>query len=249
MEKSYGMSFPITDWNFNHDGQLKNTFVQNKDSFGNIAFVKDETDMYIKRNVLLKKEIEGVDIPVKIHARNNNSKGVIMIIGESPVRNTRKINDNGLYIGTPFAVACKDIIPTQCKIYKNIFRLLLEEDYDVYITDAVKIWYKGLVKKDFKKNINQKLLSLEKEKVNPILTVAWGETAIYACEKVLQLKEKEYLPQTHPVKLNWDRWKVKMLTDAIKNHNEIGLDYVNTDNPDDSNFLAQFIAKEILNKI
>jgi len=85
MKNTYRMSFPIIDWDFNDNGQLKNTFVHNKDSFGGIAFDKDEKDMYIKSNVLLKKEIEGVDIPVKIHARNNNSKGVIMIIGESPV--------------------------------------------------------------------------------------------------------------------------------------------------------------------
>ena len=242
------MSFPIVDWEINNK-ELQDAFRKGKAFFGNKAFVKGINDL----NCFLQvspNQIVGIDVPVML-SNGKGDKGTIMIIGESPRRDTRIIKTPGLYIGTPFAVGYKEDIPPQCKIYKVIFSKLLDAGYNVYITDAVKIWNKGLVKNDFVKLIDYPVLETEIENVKPILVVSWGETAKTACKNIFKNKNA-FLHQMHPVTLNYDRWKVRMLKETIVNGDKIGKKYLNDSEDDkvkDPYYLGEFISQEILSNV
>ena len=255
------MNFPKIEWDFivgNLSKVLadKNRFKEKK------AFSVEDSDLLSINDKLIKNDshhkYEGIDLPVLLSKKDpNDDTPTIMIIGESPIRDTRQLKEGGLYIGTPFAVAAKKDVPKQCNIYKYIFCHLLNEGYNVYITDAVKVWYNGLQKKDFIKEFKkyQKILKKEIDDTDPKLIVTWGKTAEKACEIIAKENPQKPLPtfhQTHPVKLNWDRWKVEMLSDAIRDGKCVGIDYIN-DNKDnkqypdkDSIYLSYYIAQEIL---
>lgn len=240
------MSFPIVGW-MSQKGHLWDAFDAGEKFFGNNAFCKGIKDIYCLQSQNNKNIIVGIDVPVLL-SNGNGENGTIMIIGESPVRDTRKIKKGGLYIGTPFAVACDKNVPSQCMIYKLIFCKLLKAGYDVYITDAVKEWHKGLKKKDYVKHIDYPVLKSEIDNVKPILIVTWGEMAKVACKNIFNNKTC-FCPQTHPVNLNWDRWKVKMLKDTIKNKSVIGKNYIDDSREDkvkDPIYLSEFISQEIL---
>ena len=239
------MTFPIVGW-MSQKGNLWNAFVAGEKFFGNEAFCIEKVDIYCSQQQHVNS-IVGIDVPVLL-SNGHGKNGTIMIIGESPVRDTRSTKGNGLYIGTPFAVAHKFNIPPQCKNYKNIFCNLLNEGYNVYITDAVKEWNNKLKKKDYVKHIDYPVLKDEIRNIKPILIVTWGETAKVACKKIFNNKTC-FCPQTHPVNLNWDRWKVKMLKDTIKNKSVIGKNYIDDSREDkikDPIYLSEFISQEIL---
>lgn len=238
------MSFPIVGWK-SQNRVLWDAFNAGKDFFGDEAFCKEKD--YICR--MQHNNIVGIDVPVKLN-NGKGKKGTIMIIAESPARDTRNMKGNGTYIGTPFAVAHKFNIPSQCKIYKHIFCKLLDAGYDVYITDAVKEWNKGLKKKEFVNHIDYPVLKTEIRNVKPVLIVTWGDIAKIACYNIFN-DRKSYYPQTHPVNHNWDRWKVKMLKETIVNGSELGKNYVNDpleDRVKDPIYLADYISQEILRK-
>ena len=241
------MSFPIVGW-LPQKGDLWNAFNTGEKFFGNEAFCKEKDDIYCFP-LLPNNMIVGIDVPVLL-SNGRGQKGTIMIIAESPVRDTRNVKKNGLYIGTPFAVALKFNIPPQCKIYKFILCKLLDAGYDVYITDAVKEWHKGLDKKEFVNHIDYPVLKAEIENIKPLLIVTWGETAKVACYNIFNNKSSFY-PQMHPVNHNWDRWKVKMLKETIVNGAGIGKDYIDDSREDrdkDPIYLADYISQEILRK-
>ena len=251
--KEYDMCFPDVDWDKIDDRKLSSGIKVSNPFQGKKAFsITDASDMYsIPSGKVLSDnnhKYEGIDLPVLLKKDDNSE--TIMIIGESPVRRAKKMWEEGLYFGTPFAVACKEGTPPQSDIYKFIFCRLLEEGYNVYITDAVKIWHKGMKREDFIGSIDEEILKNEIENIKPHLKVAWGETARTACYNIYKDKNC-YFHQTHPVNSNWDRWKVKMLKEAVKKGNGIGCEYVNdpdSDKKKTQQYLAQFIAKEILNE-
>lgn len=251
------MDFPKIEWD-SIDPNLSTVLETNNPFKGKNAFSLADLCSNNAQLGLIEPnhKYEGIDLPVLL-SKKESSDDTIMIIGESPVRDTRKLNNPGLYIGTPFAVAGLKDVPTQCNIYKYIFCHLLNKRYKVYITDAVKVWYNGLGKKDFIKEFrnnkyNQKILKSEIDIIGPKLIVTWGETAKKACEIIEKEIPQKFLPtihQTHPVRLNWDRWKVEMLSDTIRDGKCVGIDYINDNKqyPDkDSIYLSYYIAQEIL---
>ena len=248
------MNFPKIEWDSIVDNL--STVLENNPFEGKKAFsYKDELCSNNAQLILNKSNHthEGIDLPVLLSKENSKADTpTIMIIGESPIRDTRQLKNGGLYIGTPFAVAGQKDVPNQCNIYKYIFCHLLNNGYKVYITDAVKVWYNGLQKKDFIKEFKQyqKILEKEIEDINPKLIVTWGETAKKACE-IIANKSLPRLHQAHPVRLNWDRWKVEMLKDAIKEDKGVGKDYINDKEKDsvkDPKYLSYYIAQKILKK-
>lgn len=257
------MNFPKIEWDSIVDNL--STVLENNPFKGKKAFsVKDKDELCSNNAQLILNKSnhthEGIDLPVLLSKEcSNHDIPTIMIIGESPIRDTRKLKNRELYIGTPFAVAGKKDVPNQCNIYKYIFCHLLNNGYKVYITDAVKVWYNGLEKKDFIKvfkNNNyhyQEILRKEIESVNPKLIVTWGETALKAINTIND-NNGQFPPtfhQIHPVKLNWDRWKVEMLSDAIREGEGVGKDYINDKEKDsvkDPKYLSYYIAQKILKK-
>ena len=238
------MSFPIVGRK-SQNRVLWNAFNDGEKFFGDEAFCKEKDDLYCFQPHPSNKVV-GIDVPVLL-SNGREQKGTIMIIAESPVRDTRSTKKTGLYIGTPLAVAQKFNVPSQCKIYKYIFCKLLDAGYDVYISDAVKEWNKGLKKKEFVNHIDYPVLKAEIENVKPILIVTWGDTAKVACKKC----GVKHFPQMHPVILNWDKWKVKMLKETIVNGSGIGKNYIDDSREDkvkDPIYLADYISREILLK-
>lgn len=251
------MNFPKIEWNSivdNLSDVLENNPFKGKNAFSLADLCSNNVQLILNEP---NHTHEGIDLPVLL-SNKNSSDDTIMIIGESPIRDTRQLKNGGLYIGTPFAVAGKKDVPNQCNIYKYIFCHLLNEGYKVYITDAVKVWYNGLGKKDFIKEFKsnnyhyQEILREEINSVKPKLIVTWGETAKKTCEIIANGFTQKFPPtfhQPHPVKLNWDRWKVKMLSDAIRKGEGVGKDYIGDpqNNADkDSIYLSYYIAQEIL---
>lgn len=257
------MNFPTIEWDSIVDNL--STVLENNPFEREIAFsVKDKDELCSNNAQLILNKSnhthEGIDLPVLLSKENSKADTpTIMIIGESPIRDTRQLKNGGLYIGTPFAVAGQKDVPNQCNIYKYIFCHLLNNGYKVYITNAVKVWYNGLEKKDFIKvfkNNNyhyQEILRKEIESVNPKLIVTWGETALKAINTIND-NNGQFPPtfhQIHPVKLNWDRWKVEMLSDAIREGEGVGKDYINDKEKDsvkDPKYLSYYIAQKILKK-
>lgn len=179
----------------------------------------------------------------------NGDKGTIFIIGESPTRNKKDYKDNGdLIIGTPFAVACEKGAPKQCDIYKYIFNRLINKGYNVYITDAVKVWQNGMKRNEFKGHINEVFLKKEINIVKPNFVVTWGETAKEAYNRV---GDKKIIPQTHPGTQKWDYWEKEMYKDGLTNNHPqatIGFEYANNEG-DRAQYLAYYISEKILQEI
>ena len=252
--KEYDMEFPDVEWDKIDKDKLSSDIIVFNPFKGKKAFsITNTSDMYSGplKNVLSDNnhKFEGIDLPALL--KKDDKSKTIMIIGESPVRRATKKWKEGLYFGTPFAVACKEGTPPQSDIYKFIFCRLLDEGYSVYITDAVKIWHNGLKREDFIGIIDEEILRSEIENINPHFIVAWGETARTACYNIYKGDEKCYFHQTHPVNSNWDRWKVKMLVEAVLEGKGIGCEYAKDEELDKKKtpqYLAQFIAEEILNK-
>ena len=267
-QQDINMTFPILEWDdiescwSNDETNEMEVFLEaNKvkaiNNWEKAFSCDDKRKMYIKKNKTCSIQCDymGVDIPVLL-SRNNNTKGTIIIIAESPQRNdSDKTNDGNLIIGTPFAVLCKNGIPSQCDIYKYILNRLLNEGYNVYLTDAVKVWNNKLTRKDFGKIINKKLLDHEISKIeNKQLVVAWGNTAKQGIEELLNKTQEddEYLPQIHPVTTNWDRIEKAMYKEGLLNNSPletIGYEYAKNDKGDRAQYLAYFISQKIIDKL
>ena len=161
----------------------------------------------------------GIDVPVLLKSEGNDNKGTICIVGESPLRNIKDFkNSDNILLGTPYAVHQEFGSPSQCDVYKKIINNLLAAGYSVYLTDIVKIWWKG---KDMikDKDVDENFLEKELEKIGKnVFIVTWGKRASDKFSKM----NIDYLPLLHPGKRNWDNWKLKIFMKAVYDE---GVDY------------------------
>ena len=105
-------------------------------------------------------DFAGIDVPVLLKPDTNINGKTIVIVGESPLRDTNDPNNSKIVLlGTPYAVHQEFDAPSQCNIYKKIFSDLLKKGYSVYLTDIIKVWWKD---KDLKANADDKKI-FEKE--------------------------------------------------------------------------------------
>ena len=89
-------------------------------------------------------DFAGIDVPVLLKPDTNINGKTIVIVGESPLRDTNDPNNKKrVLLGTPYAVHQKFDAPSQCNVYKKIFSDLLKEGYSVYLTDIIKVWWEG----------------------------------------------------------------------------------------------------------
>ena len=139
------------------------TFEIFKSFLGEKIFDKIKTGWLNKKHYYLGKEgdevtnfecedadaITGFDIPVLIRKNDGNNvvdKKLMIIVGESPLREG---SEPKFLVGFPFAVDYERKKPSQCYVYKELFNKLLDEDYDLYITDIIKVWSGGSKNKKF----------------------------------------------------------------------------------------------------
>lgn len=201
-------------------------------------------------STIVGKEFAGIDVPVLLEPTTNAIGKTIVIVGESPLRDTNNSNNkNQVLLGTPYAVHQKFDAPSQCNVYKKIFSDLLNEGYSVYLTDIIKVWWKG---KDLKADADdKKIFEKEIQKIlnngkigKDLFIVAWGN-------KAGGIIEKDYpflIKLLHPSQQNWNNWKLHIFEKAIYDKKDIT--YATSQYPQkDSKTNEVIVASEAINEI
>jgi len=229
--------------------------------FGCQPIIRDANTL-VPVNVLKSNIVEGdyagIDVPVLLKPKTKANGKTIVIVGESPLRDTNNSkNQNKVLLGTPYAVHQKFDVPSQCNVYKKIFSDLLDEDYSVYLTDIIKVWWKdkgkdkGLKADDcdkeiFKNEINEILNGGKIGK--DLFIVAWGN-------KAGGVLEKDYpflIKLLHPSQQNWNNWKLHIFEKAIYDKNDTEYaksQYPQKDSKTNEVIVASEAIKEILENV
>ena len=185
------------------------------DNFHEIKKWLENDHYYLGKNAPLKNykceesdDIKGFDVPVLIKSHNGQNKGLMIIVGESPLRNG---TEKGLLVGFPFAVDYKNE-PPQCAVYKKLFNKLLE-DYDLYITDIIKVWKKNekLTVTDENRIILENELGILSEMYDDIHILLMGSNA-----KKWGIKYNNCIEIPHMSRQNWNTWRIKIYEDAFR---------------------------------
>ncbi|MBO7553306.1 MAG: hypothetical protein J6T82_04640 [Bacteroidaceae bacterium] len=180
--------------------------------YGNLAMSKERGNLccieYYPIEALSlnsSKSVVGIDIPCFIEKDQNSATRTIMIIGEAPRRNVCGKGTNLVLLGTPYAIQYKEF-PEQCWVYKQIFKGLLD-DYNLYLTDALKVWPKTCAStysnKEWKDILKREILC-----VNPTMIVTFGRVAKNMLDQII--KEGPYgidiRNVIHPSQMNNNLW-------------------------------------------
>lgn len=203
--------------------QLNEAFSEN--FIGKKAFVKSNYDGGDCFYMIDCDSKMGVDIPVRI-SRGEEANGKIMFIGESVLRNPKDdFKNDCLLVGTPFAIVGKDNQPESCDVYKMIFRNWLEMNYQIYITDYIKMWkqgynyLKGKDHKDFREK-SQELLDKEIDKYDPDYIVPFGNEAANVIERINKARKNlikgKIINLTHPSNNAKIHWRIQMYEEIIR---------------------------------
>ena len=226
--KNASMDYPT--WN-EIEGLLGVTFKDLVNSFGGKPIEKENKPIYsnIDVNIIEKYEEStpcGIDIPVLLKPKPETNKPLIVILGESALRNQKELaeiekTDANVILGTPYAIHLKKC-PPKCGVYRKIFDAILEKGYPIYLTDIIKIWWEGkkdslLVPKDLDTDVFKKELDILKNEINNnIIIVAWGEKPKDALQKKFNMiPDVEFLPLPHPGQRNWAAWKLRIFEKAV----------------------------------
>jgi hypothetical protein len=204
-------------------------------------------------SIIQGKEFVGIDVPVLLEPKENKNGKTIIIVGESPLRETDENNNKEkILLGTPYAIHQKFDSPSQCNVYKKILNDLLRVGYSIYLTDIVKIWWKDTKLKyeeDYKTIFGKELEELEKLGIQNSVIVAWGNSASGKLSKMLSKKGKEFLKQPHPSRNGWIHWKLRIFEKAV--YVEKKIEYATQRFPEKRNpttevIVANEVVKEIL---
>ena len=203
---------------------------------------------------IVRGDFAGIDVPVLLKPTTNANGKTIVIVGESPLRDTNDPNNPKIVLlGTPYAVHQKFDAPSQCNVYKKIFSDLLKEGYSVYLTDIIKVWWEG---KDLKADADdKKIFEKEIQKIlnngkigKDLFFVAWGNKAGGILEKDYPFLIK--LP--HPSQQNWNNWKWHIFEKAIYDKKDINYatsKYPQKDSKTNEGIVASEAVIEILDNI
>lgn len=204
--------------------------------FGNNPLSIEEGNDSIYSNIdvnIIEKYEEstpcGIDIPVLLKPKPETNKPLIVILGESALRSEAELKDikdpknppSNVILGTPYAIHLEKC-PPKCGVYRKIFDAILEKGYPIYLTDIIKIWWKGkkdslLVPKDLDIVVFKNELDILKKEINNnIIIVAWGEKPKDALQKKFNMiPDVEFLPLPHPGQKNWNAWKLRIFEKAV----------------------------------
>ena len=223
--------------------------------YGNTAFVMPSNPVCVCNNPHCQQNLIGVDIPVLLSQENKESKGIIIILGESPLRTINdKNNGNNIVFGLPYAVHMVMKEPPQSTMYKGIYNELLSKGYSVYLTDIIKDWWKGrkldpevldvsLFKEELQILQNKYNLSPDK-----ITIVCFGKKAEKAINRI---NVGNFISLPHPSKLNWTTWKLRIFEKAVygNNINYAKMRYPNPSSRTNETIVSNEVIDEILANI
>ena len=224
------------------------------DKFGNQPIQCNDNTLAPVKSTIVGNNFIGIDVPVLLKPTTKPNGKTIIIVGESPLRDTNDPkNQNIVLLGTPYAVHQLFDAPSQCNVYKKIFSDLLNEGYSVYLTDIIKVWWEGKDlkayaddKKIFEKEI-QKILNNGKIGKD-LFIVAWGN-------KAGGVLEKDYpflIKLLHPSQQNWNNWKLHIFEKAIYDKKDITYatsQYPQKDSKTNEVIVASEAIKEILENV
>ncbi len=194
--------------------------------YGNTAFVVDKKDnpKCVCNNPQYTQDLVGVDIPVLLSQKNKASEGIIVILGESPLRTRNdkdnNNNNNNIILGLPYAVHMDMNNPAQSRMYKKIFNKLLNEGYSIYLTDIIKDWFAGRKldpSNDDIKLFEKELAILQSHPNTKISIVVFGKKAKKAID-ILKRNAANFpkvIVLPHPSKKNWTTWKLRIFEKAV----------------------------------
>ena len=230
-------------------------------NFGNQPMQHDDNTLVpltVSNSENVGGDFAGIDVPVLLTPNTKANGKTIVIVGESPLRDTNNSkNQKKVLLGTPYAVHQEFDAPSQCNVYKKIFSDLLNEGYSVYLTDIIKVWWedkgkdKGLKADDcdkeiFKNEINE---ILNEGKIGKdLFIVAWGN-------KAGGVLEKDYpflIKLLHPSQQNWNNWKLHIFEKAIYDKKDITYatsQYPQKDSKTNEVIVASEAIKEILENV
>ena len=229
--KNASMDYPT--WN-EIEGLLGVTFKDLVKSFGGKPIEKENKPIYSNIDVNIIKDFNaktpcGIDIPVLLKPESETKQPLIVILGESALRSEAELKDikdpknppSNVILGTPYAIHLEKC-PPKCGVYRKIFDAILEKGYPIYLTDIIKIWWKGkkdslLVPKDLDIVVFKNELDILKKEINNnIIIVAWGEKPKDALQKKFNMiPDVEFLPLPHPGQKNWNAWKLRIFEKAV----------------------------------
>lgn len=175
--------------------------------------------------------ITGLDIPVLI-SDNFESKGTVMIIEQDPLRNPndpllaplKSYFPTHAIVGTPNALHYNVSVTPHTNIYRCIVDYILNKHYNVYITDANKLYWPytagSNALKRWESNLAQQgLLRTEINIINPVAFLLVGKVAQTAYNS-LYLNHPNVIPIPH-IKARSSAWaKIGVIpaSDANKLH-------------------------------
>lgn len=217
-----------------------------KDSFDKIeTWLKERQHCYLGKNEDLKNyeceesdNIKGFDVPVLIKSHNGNNKKLMIIVGESPLRNG---TEKGLLVGFPFAVDYIMGKPHQCDVYKELFNKLLSKGYDLYITDIIKVWKKKekltVGKND--RDILDEELKILRGMYDDIHILLMGSNA-----KKWKINGEDYkcINIPHMSQQNWNTWRIKIYEDAFRKLINDGK--ITKENIEDLKYIKDLLVKD-----
>lgn len=177
---------------------------------GNMPFDKPRGNMFapglyhICHPGLSDQNYGGIDFPCLIHNGDPNRETII-IVGEAPRRNKYVINKNKpCSLGSPYGIIFKEY-PDQCWVYKQVFESLLSKDYNLYLTDADKMWTKQPLNGFLPDYI--KILTTEIFQIEYVKIVTFGIKARNAVLQCIRINcPNKYSHLYHPSQRNYDRW-------------------------------------------
>ena len=155
--------------------------------------------------------ITGIDVPILVK-NDTEDKAVVAIIAQDPLRNVKDAMLNGLpfnnpIVGTPFALHYKQSIYPETEIYRLIIKKILDKGFNVYITDAHKIYSSQNAPKQCGKNEHE-MLTKEFNVINPDFIITFGSDAKkYIRDYIPSTYQGNALELLHPSQTNWDHWK------------------------------------------
>ena len=177
------------------------------------AYSKDKKDQYGQLDLGIKeKKISGIDIPILLGDGNSyEKKPIVAIVAQDPYRNEKdvlfnEIDKSKTIIGTPFAFHYEEEAYPKTRVYRNIVRRIIKMGYDVYLTDAHKIYSNP--ERKFAKGEKQKEKELLLDEINELspnlkLVVGFGGEAYTYIKKI-----KDSISLLHPSQSNWDHWRL-----------------------------------------
>ena len=219
------------------------------------AFEKDSNLKCVCNNPHCQQDLIGVDIPVLLSQKDKKSKGIIIILGESPLRTRNdKDNNNNIIFGLPYAVHMDEDNPPQSRMYKNIFNALLTEGYSIYLTDIIKDWHADRdldPSKDDIKLFESELVILQNSHPNTnISIVVFGKKAEGAINKISKRNATNFpkvIELPHPSKKNWTTWKLRIFEKAVYGK---GIDYAKKRYPKRSSSTSEeIVSNEVIDEI